>query len=45
MKKQYIKPTMDVYDIKPSQMLCNSPVNVSVYTGDSENIDDPVQVW
>jgi len=26
-------------------MLCNSPVNVSVYTGDSENIDDPVQVW
>ena len=45
MKKQYIKPTMDVYDIKPSQMLCNSPVNVSVYNDESEKIDDPALVW
>ena len=45
MKKQYIKPTMDIYDIKQSQMLCSSPVNVSVYNDDSEEITDPTQVW
>ena len=25
MKKTYQKPTMQVYDIKPSQILCGSP--------------------
>lgn len=45
MKKKYTKPSIEVYDIKQSQMLCSSPANVSVYTDDSEKIDDPAQVW
>ena len=33
MKKKYIKPSMQVYDIKPTQILCGSPNNPYQWDG------------
>lgn len=29
VKKKYIKPSMEVYDMKPSQIICSSPFDTN----------------